>query len=142
MMIEDFKKDINNSSKEVQENRGKQVESLKEEAQKFLKALQKTTTKLVKDTKKKLNTTLKITHNSKLRNTIISMSYGNKCEPSLNQNSESKKCEFPFCEVTGFKINGNKGRHTASHSDLSTQQAWAERSPVQGQPGVHGEILS
>jgi hypothetical protein len=31
MMIEDFKKDINNSLKEIQENTGKQVEELKEE---------------------------------------------------------------------------------------------------------------
>ena len=31
MMIEDFKKDINNSLKEIQENTGKQVEALKEE---------------------------------------------------------------------------------------------------------------
>jgi hypothetical protein len=30
-MIEDFKKDINNSLKEIQENTGKQVEALKEE---------------------------------------------------------------------------------------------------------------
>ena len=39
MMIEDFKKDINNSVKEVQENTGKQVEALKEETQKTLKEL-------------------------------------------------------------------------------------------------------
>ena len=31
MMIEDFKKDINNSRKEIQENTGRQVEALKEE---------------------------------------------------------------------------------------------------------------
>ena len=36
MMIEDFKKDINNSLKEIQ-NTGKQVETLKEETQKYLK---------------------------------------------------------------------------------------------------------
>jgi hypothetical protein len=36
MVIEDFKKDINNSFKEIQENTGKQVESLKEEPQKLL----------------------------------------------------------------------------------------------------------
>ena len=38
MMMEDFKKDINNSLKEIQENTGKQVE-LKEETQKSLKEL-------------------------------------------------------------------------------------------------------
>ena len=31
MMIEDFKKDITNSFKELQENSGKQLEALKEE---------------------------------------------------------------------------------------------------------------
>ena len=39
-MIEDFKKDINNSIKEIQENTGKQVEALKEETQKSLKETQ------------------------------------------------------------------------------------------------------
>ena len=33
-MIENFKKDINNSLKKIQENTGKQVEALKEEIQK------------------------------------------------------------------------------------------------------------
>jgi hypothetical protein len=37
MMIEGFKKDINNSLKEIEENTGKQVEVLKEETQKSLK---------------------------------------------------------------------------------------------------------
>jgi hypothetical protein len=40
MMIEDFKKDIINSLKEIQENTGKQLEALKEETQKSLKELQ------------------------------------------------------------------------------------------------------
>jgi hypothetical protein len=34
MIINDFKKDINNSVKEIQENTSKQVEALKEETQK------------------------------------------------------------------------------------------------------------
>jgi gas vesicle protein len=37
MMIEDFKTDINNSLKEIQENTGKQVKALKEETQNSLK---------------------------------------------------------------------------------------------------------
>jgi hypothetical protein len=40
MIIEDFKKDINNSLKEIQENIGKQVEALKEETQKSLQEIQ------------------------------------------------------------------------------------------------------
>ena len=52
MMIEDFKKDINNSLKEIQENTGKQLEALKEETQKSLKELQENTTKQVKELNK------------------------------------------------------------------------------------------
>jgi len=39
MMIEDFKKDVNNYLKELQGNTGKRGEALKEEAQKRLKEL-------------------------------------------------------------------------------------------------------
>ena len=35
-MIEDFKEEIDNSLKEIQENTGKKVEALKEETQKSL----------------------------------------------------------------------------------------------------------
>jgi ElaB/YqjD/DUF883 family membrane-anchored ribosome-binding protein len=42
MMIEEFKKDINNFLKEIQANTGKQVEALKEKTQKSLKELQET----------------------------------------------------------------------------------------------------
>jgi len=34
-MTEDYKKDINNTLKEMQDNMGKQVEALKEETQKY-----------------------------------------------------------------------------------------------------------
>jgi DNA anti-recombination protein RmuC len=55
MMIEDFKKDINNSLKEIQENTGKQVEALKEETQKSLKELQENTIKQVKEMNKTIH---------------------------------------------------------------------------------------
>jgi hypothetical protein len=42
MLVEDFKKGINNSIKEIQENTAKQVEVLKEETQKSLKDYRKT----------------------------------------------------------------------------------------------------
>jgi vacuolar-type H+-ATPase subunit E/Vma4 len=35
MMVEDIKKDFNNSLKEIQENTAKQVENLKDEIQKY-----------------------------------------------------------------------------------------------------------
>jgi predicted nucleic acid-binding Zn-ribbon protein len=54
MMVEDTKKDFNNSLKEIQENTAKQVEDLKEESQKSLKELQENTTKQVM----KLNKTI------------------------------------------------------------------------------------
>jgi vacuolar-type H+-ATPase subunit E/Vma4 len=52
MMIENIKKDINNSLKEIQENTGKQPEALKEETQKSLKELQENTIKQVKERNK------------------------------------------------------------------------------------------
>lgn len=36
IMIEDFKKDMNNSHEEIQDNTGKQIEALTEETQKSL----------------------------------------------------------------------------------------------------------
>ena len=44
MLIEDFKKDINNSFKEIRENMAQQVEALKEETQRSLNELQENTT--------------------------------------------------------------------------------------------------
>ena len=52
MMIGNFKKSINNSLKEIQENKGKQVESLIEETHKFLKEIQKNTSNRVKELSK------------------------------------------------------------------------------------------
>ena len=52
MLTENFKKDINNSLKEIQENTGTQLEALKEETQKSLKQLQKNTIKHVKEMNK------------------------------------------------------------------------------------------
>ena len=40
MLEEDFKKDINNSLKKIQQNTAKQIEALKQETQKSLKELQ------------------------------------------------------------------------------------------------------
>jgi predicted transcriptional regulator len=45
MPVEDFKKDINNSLKEIQENTANQVEAPKEETQKSLKELHENTGK-------------------------------------------------------------------------------------------------
>jgi hypothetical protein len=43
MLVDDFKKDINISLKEIKEKTDKQVEALKEETQFFLKELQENT---------------------------------------------------------------------------------------------------
>jgi hypothetical protein len=63
MIVDNIKKDFNNSLKEIQENTAKQVEDLKEETQKFLKELQENMTKQVmelnktiQDLKKEVNT--------------------------------------------------------------------------------------
>ena len=52
MVIEDFKKDINYSLKEIQESTSKQLEARKEETQKSLKELQENTIKQVKEMNK------------------------------------------------------------------------------------------
>jgi esterase/lipase len=52
ILVEDFKKEINNSLKEIQEDTVKQLEGLKEEAQKSLKELQENTTKQVMELNK------------------------------------------------------------------------------------------
>jgi hypothetical protein len=52
MMVEDIKKDFNNSLKEIEENSAKQVEDIKEEAPKSLKELQENTTKQVMELNK------------------------------------------------------------------------------------------
>ena len=49
MVTEDFKKYINKSLKEIQENTGKQVEALKEETQKSFKKWQENTIKQAKE---------------------------------------------------------------------------------------------
>ena len=55
MVVEDLKKGINNSLKEIQENSAKEVEALKKEVQKSLKELQENTTaKQVEETQKYL----------------------------------------------------------------------------------------
>jgi hypothetical protein len=45
MLVQDFKKYINSSLKEIQENMAKQVEGLKEEAQNSIKEFQENITK-------------------------------------------------------------------------------------------------
>jgi hypothetical protein len=52
MMVEDIKKDFNNSLKEIQENTSKQAEDLKVEAQKSLKDLQENKTKQMMEVNK------------------------------------------------------------------------------------------
>jgi hypothetical protein len=51
-MIEDFKKYINNSLKDIQKNTGKHIEALKEETQISHKVLQENTTKQAKELNK------------------------------------------------------------------------------------------
>jgi glutamyl-tRNA reductase len=65
MLVEDLKKDINNSLKERLENTAKQVEGLKEEAQKFLKELWENTTKQVMELNKTIQDLKKGSRNNK-----------------------------------------------------------------------------
>ena len=71
MMVEDIKKDFNNSFREIQENTAKQVEDLKEETQKFLKELWENTTKQVMELNKTITCLVVFSCNS-LRNFCVS----------------------------------------------------------------------
>ena len=51
-MIGNFKKDINNSLKEIQESTGKEVETLRDETYKSLKEIQENTIKQMKELNK------------------------------------------------------------------------------------------
>jgi uncharacterized protein YeaO (DUF488 family) len=75
MMIDDVKRNIDNSLKEIQENTEKQVEDLKEETQKFLKELQENKTKQVKELVKTIqNLKMEIeTINKSQRETTLEM---------------------------------------------------------------------
>jgi E3 ubiquitin-protein ligase DOA10 len=65
MMMEDFKKEINNSLKEIQENTGKQLEALKEKTQKSFKELQENTIIQVKELNKTIHDLKEKTGNNK-----------------------------------------------------------------------------
>jgi hypothetical protein len=52
VLMEDFRKDISNSLKEIQENTAEQVEALKEETQKSLQELQETPRYNLQNTRK------------------------------------------------------------------------------------------
>jgi predicted RNase H-like nuclease (RuvC/YqgF family) len=54
MMVEDIKKDFNNTLKKIQENTAKQVEDIKEETQKSFKELQENQTKQVMELNKNI----------------------------------------------------------------------------------------
>jgi DNA repair exonuclease SbcCD nuclease subunit len=58
MLVEDFKKDSNNSLKEIQENTTKRVELLKEKTQKSLEELQENTDKQVEVLKEEIQKSL------------------------------------------------------------------------------------
>jgi predicted nucleic acid-binding Zn-ribbon protein len=106
MIIEDFKKDINNSLKETQENTDKQVEVLKEETQKSLKELQGNTIKQVKELNKTIQdlklkietvkqsqreTTLEI-ENIEKRSGIIDSSITNRIQEIEERISGAEDC--------------------------------------------------
>ena len=77
MLVEDFKKGINNSLKEIQENAAKQVEVLKEETQKYLKDYRKHNqtgpelNKIIQDLKMEVETIKKTQRETALEIEII-----------------------------------------------------------------------
>jgi len=87
MVMEDFKKDIKNSLREMQENTNKQAEAYREETQKSLKELQENTIKEVKELKMEIEaiknaqreTTLDI-ENQRKRKGAIDRSINNRMQ--------------------------------------------------------------
>jgi chromosome segregation ATPase len=84
MLVEDFKKGINNSLKEIQENTARQVKGLKEETQTSLKELQENTTKQVmelnktiQDLKREVETIKKTQRETTLEIEILGKKSGN-----------------------------------------------------------------
>ena len=97
MMVEDIKKDFNNSLKEIQENTAKQVEDLKEETQKFLKELQENMikqvmelNKTIQDLKREVDTIKKTQSEAKLDIKNL----GKNLEPLMRASAtEYKRCK-------------------------------------------------
>jgi Skp family chaperone for outer membrane proteins len=105
MMLEDFKKDVNNSIKEIQENKDKQVEALKEEKQKSLKELQENTTKevqelnkTIQDLKMEVETIKKIQMVTTLEIEILGKESGNIDASIMNRIQEMEE------RISGQKI--------------------------------------
>ena len=85
MLIEDFKNDMNNTLKEMQENMGKQVEALKGETQKSLK--QEKTNKQVKElnkTTQDLKIEVEIIKKSQRQTILEIQKQGKKSDVSIN----------------------------------------------------------
>jgi hypothetical protein len=87
MLIEDFKKYVNNSLKEIEENTGKQVETLKEETQKSLKELQENTGKQLEAHKEETQNYLKVSQ----ENTTKQVKELNKTIQNLKMEVETKR---------------------------------------------------
>ena len=115
MIMEDFKKDINNSLKEIQENKGKQVETLKEETQKFLNELQETTTKLVKE----LNKTIQ-----DLKMEIETIKKSQKRQPSRKPRKEirSHRCKHHQKNAKDRREKNLSGKDTKENIDTTVKE--------------------
>jgi predicted nucleic acid-binding Zn-ribbon protein len=112
MMVEDIKKDFNNSLREIQENTAKQVKDLKEQAQKSLKELEENTTKQVmelnktiQDLKREVDTIKKTQSEAMLEIENLGekrRSLQNKMAPSVVLRSFSQL--LPSCSSTWSKF--------------------------------------
>jgi hypothetical protein len=98
MLVEDIKKGITNSFKEIQENSSKEVEALKEETQKSLKELQENTTKQVmelnktiQDLKREVETIKKTQRETTLEIETLEKKSGNIYESITNRIQEMEE---------------------------------------------------
>jgi chromosome segregation ATPase len=98
ILVEGFKKEINNSLKEIQERTAKQAEDLKEEAQKSLKELQENTTKqvmelnkIIQDLEMEVETIKKTQRETTLEIETLGKKSGTKDESIKQQNTRDRR---------------------------------------------------
>ena len=128
LLVENFKKDISNSLKEILDNTGEQVEDLKEEAQNSLKELQENTTKQVME----LNKTIQ---DLKMEEEIIKKTQrDNSGDRNPRKEIRNHRCEHQ-------QQNTRDGRENLRYRRLHTQKKKKiQKGPNSKDPGNPGHI--
>jgi hypothetical protein len=147
MVVEDFKKDIDNSLKEIQENiakqievlkelqetTAKQVEYLKEETQKSLKELQEKTTKQVME----LNKTIQDLKNGS-RNNTENPKGDNSGDRNPKKDIRNHRCEHQQQNTRDGRKNLRCRRFYRKHRHNNQRKCKIQKYPNPKHPGNQG----